>query len=93
MPERKELIQARHWTDDPVLTFILDPETYKVAMEPLSHSSMPNGPGGPSHRRTQLAGLALMQKRCDELGWPELTADVALAWQQEARRVDRRSDV
>jgi hypothetical protein len=79
------LTKTFSWRDDPVLTFILDPKTYSVAMGPLSSSSMPNGPGGPSHRRTQLAGLALMQKRCEELGWPELTSTVALAWQAEAR--------
>lgn len=85
MDERKTLVQERHWSDDPVLTFILDPATASTALEPLGSSSMPNGPGPPSHRRMQLTGLALLQKRCEELGWPVLSADVALSWQREAR--------
>lgn len=85
MTEGAVLSKTFSWRDDPVLTFILDPKTASVALKPLSESSMPNGPGGPSHRRTQLAGLALLRKRCEELNWPELDTTTALAWQQEAR--------
>ena len=85
-PERKTLNSEHHWTDDPVLVFILDPKTSSIIHNELTKPSRYHPNGNPvSHRRWQWAGLGLLQKRCKELGWPELDAATALAWQKEAR--------
>lgn len=68
---------------DPVLKFLLDPETSSAAMSAIRTTSSGSNLSG---RSVSFAGHALINKRCREIGVPEPDVSTIRRWQEQIAR-------
>lgn len=70
-------------TLDPVLKFLLDPETAKIALQNAQRTG--SGSQLVSGRTISFVGHALIKKRCREIGVPEPDASAVYLWQKQLK--------